>query len=41
MDEINIYSKLKELGLFEGEQPSIPASTYPGEAAKKRKKDDK
>lgn len=33
-------SKLKELGLFEGEQPSI-TSTYPGEAAKKKKKDDK
>jgi hypothetical protein len=34
-------SKLKELGLFEGEQPSI-SSTYPGEAAsKKKKKDDK
>jgi len=32
-------SKLKELGLFEGEQPSI-TSTYPGEVAKK-KKDDK
>jgi len=27
--------KLKELGLFEGEQPSI-SSTYPGEAAKKK-----
>jgi len=34
-------SKLKELGLFEGEQPLI-SSTYPGEAAsKKKKKDDK
>jgi hypothetical protein len=34
-------SKLKELGLFEGVQPSI-SSTYPGEAAgKKKKKDDK
>ncbi len=34
-------SKLKELGLFEGEQPSIPNSSYPGEAAKIKKKDDK
>jgi hypothetical protein len=36
-------NKLKELGLLEESeaQPSIPNSTYPGEAAKKRKKDDK
>jgi len=36
-------NKLRELGLLEESeaQPSIPASTYPGEAAKKRKKDDK
>jgi hypothetical protein len=36
-------NKLRELGLLEEAeaQPSIPASTYPGEAAKKRKKDDK
>ena len=37
-------NKLRELGLLEETEavnPSIPASTYPGEAAKKRKKDDK
>ena len=36
-------NKLRELGLLEESeaQPSIPASTYPGEAAKKKKKDDK
>ncbi len=36
-------NKLRELGLLEESeaQPSIPNSTYPGEAAKKRKKDDK
>jgi len=36
-------NKLRELGLLEESeaQPSIPASTYPGEVAKKRKKDDK
>lgn len=33
-------AKLKELDLFEGEQPSI-SSTYPGEVAKIKKKDDK
>jgi hypothetical protein len=32
-------NKLKELGLFEGEgQPSIPASSYPGEGPGKKKK---
>ena len=37
-------NKLRELGLLEETEavnPSIPASTYPGETAKKRKKDDK
>ena len=37
-------NKLRELGLLEETEavnPSIPASTYPGEVAKKRKKDDK
>jgi hypothetical protein len=36
-------NKLRELGeLVEGEgvNPSIPASTYPGEVAKKKKKDE-
>lgn len=32
------HNKLKELGLIEAEgQPSIPASSYPGEASKKKK----
>lgn len=37
-------NKLRELGLLEENEatmPSIPASTYPGEASKKIKKDDK
>jgi len=36
-------NKLRELGLLEESeaQPSIPNSTYPGEVAKKKKKDDK
>ncbi len=37
-------NKLRELGLLEETEavnPSIPNSTYPGEVAKKRKKDDK
>jgi hypothetical protein len=36
-------NKLRELGLLEESeaQPSIPNSTYPGEVAKKKKKNDK